>query len=667
MTISTPFLFPDLPQMAPPHDSAPRRRARRQYRAPAGESWQIELAPLPAQQAPEPEAPVTSPGEVLEALPSLEAMVVTARASGPAADAPASLPRPKLLTGRLDATLADVMDVVTRDPSITTTQRSDWLCALRRLAKLLNKDPRLIPAAPDALRDAFQSIVPAAFGMTDRRLGTIRSRCLSGLRQAGIEVMRGRSSTMLSTAWQQLERALPDLQAKHALSRFMRFCTEHGITPEQVDDTVFDRFRATLQTQSLAKSPHALHRTAAHQWNRALRHHLGWALQRVTVPRNPRHYALDAADFPASFRAEVGAFLGGAGGGSDPFSDNYVRPQRPATIEQRRKQIWQMASLLVAAGVPIERMTGLAVLVEPAHAEMILKAAHKRLNPASSKGTVHLHGMAHLLKVMAKYWVKAELQDVEKLARLARLSAPPPRRGMTDKNRNRLRQFDSRENVLALLDLPERVFRELKAIQQPTRQDALRTLGALAVAILLSAPMRIANVAGLDQARHVIKVGRASNARVHIAIPGDETKTGEPFEVVLPREVVALLTTYQSRYRPLISDVASTLLFPNQAGGRRNTIAFARLIADDLGREIGLVMNVHLFRHLAAKLYLDAHPEDLETVRRILGHKSINTTIRYYAELKTMVAFARFDAVIQDLRARPLMRRQPRPTGTGGR
>ena len=54
-------------------------------------------------------------------------------------------------------------------------------------------------------------------------------------------------------------------------------------------------------------------------------------------------------------------------------------------------------------------------------------------------------------------------------------------------------------------------------------------------------------------------------------------------------------------------------------------------------------------------------------MRRILGHKSINTTIRYYAELKTMVAFARFDAVIQDLRARPLMRRQPRPTGTGGR
>ena len=264
MTISTPFLFPDLPQMAPPHDSAPRRRARRQYRAPAGESWQIELAPLPAQQAPEPEAPVTSTDVALEALPSLQAPAGATLTLEPVADAPARVSRPKLLTGRFDATLADVMDVVTRDPSITTTQRSDWLCALRRLAKLLNKDPRLIPAAPDALRDAFQSIVPAAFGMTDRRLGTIRSRCLSGLRQAGIEVMRGRSSTMLSTAWQQFEQTLPDQRAKAGLSRFMRFCTEHGITPEQVDDTVFDRFRATLQTQSLAKSPHALHRTATH-------------------------------------------------------------------------------------------------------------------------------------------------------------------------------------------------------------------------------------------------------------------------------------------------------------------------------------------------------------------------------------------------------------------
>ena len=344
MTISTPFLFPDLPQMAPPHDSAPRRRARRQYRAPAGESWQIELAPLPAQQAPEPEAPVTSPGEVLEALPSLEAMVVTARASGPAADAPASLPRPKLLTGRLDATLADVMDVVTRDPSITTTQRSDWLCALRRLAKLLNKDPRLIPAAPDALRGAFQSIVPAAFGMTDRRLGTIRSRCLSGLRQAGIEVMRGRSSTMLS-------------------DRLAATRTSSARPPGQACAEPVHAFLHRARNHAGAGRRHRLRTASARRCRRR-----AWRSRRMrcTAPpptsgtgpcgtisagpcsgsrcrANPRHYALDAADFPASFRAEVGAFLGGAGGGSDPFSDNYVRPQRPATIEQRRKQIWQMA------------------------------------------------------------------------------------------------------------------------------------------------------------------------------------------------------------------------------------------------------------------------------------------------------------------------------------
>ena len=78
-------------------------------------------------------------------------------------------------------------------------------------------------------------------------------------------------------------------------------------------------------------------------------------------------------------------------------------------------------------------------------------------------------------------------------------------------------------------------------------------------------------------------------------------------------------------------------------------------------------MNVHLFRHLAAMLYLTERQDDPETVRRILGHKSLTTTLRYYAELKTAFAFARYEEVIRNLRSRPLMRSQSRPTGKGGR
>ena len=318
-----------------------------------------------------------------------------------------------------------------------------------------------------------------------------------------------------------------------------------------------------------------------------------------------------------------------------------------------------MASHLVLSGVPIEKITSLAVLADLRHARTILEAAHKRLCTGKSSGTQHLHGMALLLKVIAQHWVKAPPEAVEKLARFARQAAPPDR-GMTDKNRSRLRQFDSQQNIQALLDLPRRVFRELKAVKDPDRQDSLRALNALAIEFLIAAPMRIANLAGLDQTRHLVKIGRSAGGVLHIVLPGNETKTGEPFEVTIPADTAALLATYRTRYLPLISTAPTPLLFPNQNGSLRSAMALSRSITEFIKRETGLIMNVHLFRHAAVTLYLQSHPEDLETARRILGHKSLATTMRFYAEIKTTASFRRYDDVINDLRSRPLMRSWPR-------
>jgi len=63
-------------------------------------------------------------------------------------------------------------------------------------------------------------------------------------------------------------------------------------------------------------------------------------------------------------------------------------------------------------------------------------------------------------------------------------------------------------------------------------------------------------------------------------------------------------------------------------------------------------MNVHLFRHAASKFHLQVHPEDVESVRRLLGHKSLSTTIRAYTELKAASAFRRYDDLIEGLTER---------------
>ena len=89
-------------------------------------------------------------------------------------------------------------------------------------------------------------------------------------------------------------------------------------------------------------------------------------------------------------------------------------------------------------------------------------------------------------------------------------------------------------------------------------------------------------------------------------------------------------------------------LFPGN-GARRPSGGFGQQISAFIAREAGLVMTPHQFRHLAAKLFLDQHPDGFETVRRLLGHKSLETTMRYYREFETVLASKRYAALLDGL------------------
>jgi integrase len=64
-------------------------------------------------------------------------------------------------------------------------------------------------------------------------------------------------------------------------------------------------------------------------------------------------------------------------------------------------------------------------------------------------------------------------------------------------------------------------------------------------------------------------------------------------------------------------------------------------------------MNVHLFRHLAAKMYLEAFPGAYGIVRLLLGHKLLQTTIDAYCGTETTAAFRQYDIYIEKLRGPP--------------
>jgi integrase len=77
-------------------------------------------------------------------------------------------------------------------------------------------------------------------------------------------------------------------------------------------------------------------------------------------------------------------------------------------------------------------------------------------------------------------------------------------------------------------------------------------------------------------------------------------------------------------------------------------LLFSKQITIRIQKATGLRLTVHQFRHAAAAIYLAHRPGDYETVRRLLGHRDIQTTTRFYCGLATLEATEQFGKLIRE-------------------
>lgn len=512
--------------------------------------------------------------------------------------------------------------------------------AIRTTVRVLGKPAEQVPTKTEDLSALLAEASPQTAEVSRVRWSRVKSLLLGALALEGFDVLPSRDLQGYSPLWQPLTERLTEKRYRVGLSRMLSYFSRLGVSPKDVTGEHIMEFGADLKARSLRSNPVQVFRGAVKIWNKVAASVEGWPQVFVELDANPRLYSAPWELFPASFRADVEDFQANS---SDPdvFSETYSQPVRPATADLRRKQIHQVASALVATGFPILELVSLRVLVQPKNAEAALRHLLKR---RGGKTGVHLEGQARLLRTIARHWVR----DVEAAERLVGMSKGlrVKKDGMTPKNRQRLRQFDVPENVSALLNLPPRVFAEEGGRKTVTPEAALRVLRAMAVEILLIAPMRVRNLTQIEIGRHLLVVRRGKDRRYHIVFTPEETKTREPFEMELPEQTAALLEIYLDHFRPLLCDGASPYLFPGRQGECRSSVSFSQSIAKFVKAETGLIMHTHLFRQFAGKLYLDRNPFDVETMRRVLGHKSTATTMRSYVQLRTDHAFRRFDAVV---------------------
>ena len=249
--------------------------------------------------------------------------------------------------------MAEVLARVEASPG-RTRKRVEMASALRRIGDVLRRPLEDIPADPQELRSLLAGATPASVGMTKERWSRVRSLLGAALRETGCDLEPGHAVGGRSPAWGALYAALPQKKLCFGLSRFMSHCTRLGIEPGEVTPATFEAFSQALSCRSLHQRPEAVYRATARYWNRAQAAVDGWPPIRIEIERHQRFYALEWEVFPPTFVADVEACLSRTGS-TNAFSEDYSKGVRASTIAQWRKQLRQLASLLVASGFPIEK------------------------------------------------------------------------------------------------------------------------------------------------------------------------------------------------------------------------------------------------------------------------------------------------------------------------
>ncbi|MGD0142218.1 MAG: site-specific integrase [Rhizomicrobium sp.] len=604
----------------------------------------------------------------------------------PVAAGPAWNPKPCV-------TLKDVMDRVDKAPELIRARRTEMLSALRTVERCAGKDANDILAKPSAMRTTLRDALYLQAGINKRRWAAVRCLTLKALVVAGFRVLPGRRARKaLSPAWGALRKLAPGMQSGIGLSRFMSFCTAEEIEPGDVDAETFLRYEEALCENSLVGSPHWVYRTSCILWNKARESVAGWPAIEVPLPDRRQTYSLAWDAFPEKFRKDAEAFLHHTGNQS-PLAKDYVKSVKPATIVGRRKQIRQMASALVLSGFPITELTSLAVLVKAENAEKVLQFFLDRTDQAKSEAT---YGHASLLRAIARHWAKPKPEETGKKMEVSGAAENPKKNiskqredearkkrdelilrehnanvdqlqvfceslavkksGMTPKNVGRLFQFENQDNVDALLGLPPLLVREAQRDDDGGHDQLSKLMYALGIEILIVAPIRIRNLGLLNMVEDIQYSGRGPNMITRIAIPGEKVKNGVSIMIDLPKCTADMLAWYIREIRPRICAVPSPWLFPNAQGHQRNVVSFGRQISKTIKRNTGLLVHPHLFRHLAVKFLLMDRPEDIESARLLLGHKTTRTTLAAYAQVTNALAQKRFEGLVDQKRADALQR-----------
>ena len=543
----------------------------------------------------------------------------------------------------LEPTFSIAMTAIEDAAYLSASVKRHWVCSLRQIAKWLDRPTEVTPARWTAIRLPVGQLHHARLGVTAKTVANHTSNVAAALRWFGKEHNVPSRGVALSAGWAVLRDGIGDRGRRARLYGLMRYCSGRGLMPTSVDDTVVaDYLRYRAETTFLATSSMA-HRSIARAWN-ASAGDPGWPAQRLTEPPVNAQAGPAWEDFPEGLRRDIDKYLLGLGKSRKGPDGKRSRPCSPKTIKTRRAELVAVARMAVKIGTPIEDLKSLAALVHPDVAGPVLDAYWEN-NGVEPK--VYTIDLAWKLLSLARQNGLDEAA-IERLDEIRASLEEYRHGGLTGKNLELIRQVLTEGIWSEVVSLPNALMRQARADQAHAPVKAAVTAQlAVAIAILSFAPVRLSNLVGIELGKNLIKPG-GPDSPFWLIFPHYDVKNRVNLEFSFDEARTKLIDEYIHEFRPTLARGSNAAwLFPGVAGDPKTANMFSTQITQRIQKATGVRITVHQFRHASAAIYLRHRPGEYETVKRMLGHRNIQTTINFYCGLETTQANEAFGKIIR--------------------
>lgn len=344
------------------------------------------------------------------------------------------------------------------------------------------------------------------------------------------------------------------------------------------------------------------------------------------LPTDYRFYGIPYSQWPPNVRREFDGFIrlglrhGTCG----------RRKKRLLTSQKSENTYSALLSLVLgyAANVETTDISGWSLLGDVLNVELLCRFNKWHAEERCGGETRHAH---QILFRQAGRIIRTLGGDMDKAQRLETMADQqvPCRVRVID-----VRSLKSYDDVINMawqaMDIAEKTFD--RWIQDGRKPDEVADVASLyedsfLFLLFVRRPMRACNFRMMRLGQHLHK---DHDGKWQLKFTAPEVKGRRPFNRPFPPDAVPCLIRFLGDVRPILNVRNADVLFLTREGNGLVHSAITKRLSTLGLTHLGVRTTPHFFRYLVPSAYLAQYPEELDSMRAVLGHRTVDVTLARY-------------------------------------